>query len=435
MRPRRVLLGLICVLLLGTAGFVALAWQPAIPAAQPPNKASIDPTLIANGAELAMLGDCDVCHTPAGGKPYAGGRALQTPFGTIYSTNITPDPDTGIGTWSEAAFLRAMREGVRRDGAHLFPAFPYDHFSRVSTADLRAIYAFLMTREAVRMETPQNALQFPFTMRPLIAAWKLLFFTPGELKPDPLLTPELNRGAYLVEGLSHCGSCHTTRNVLGAERNSSYLGGGEAEGWHAPTLNGASTVPVAWTEDQIFAYLRYGFAPARGVAAGPMQPVVDNLGKVAEADVKAIAAYIATIVGPATAARKGKVGLPRLAPQSDTIGNQDARTIADGAVIYAGACAFCHEATGQRFSARGINLATSTAVTVPDAHNLAHVILEGIGPPQASPAATMPGFANALTNSQVAALMTFLRSAFTDQPAWRDLEGTIRHVRQSSKGS
>src|SRR5215510_228746 len=331
MRLKRALLGLLGAILVGAAGFVALAWRPEIPAVEPPNKGDFDPALITQGAELTMLGNCNVCHTKADGRAYAGGRGLQTPFGTIYATNITPDPDTGIGRWSEAAFLRAMREGVRRDGAHLYPAFPYDHFTRVSGADLQAIYAFLMTREPVRADTPANVLPFPLSMRSLIAGWKLMFLKVGELGPDPVLSSELNRGAYLVEGLAHCGACHTPRNGLGAERNGAYLGGGETEGWYVPALNASTTAPVAWTADQLFTYLRTGFVPAHGVAAGPMQPVANNLGTVAEQDVKAIAAYIGAMLGPATANRRQAAGAPTApATARPSVGNTKSEGGADG---------------------------------------------------------------------------------------------------------
>ncbi|HET6926560.1 MAG TPA: cytochrome c [Hyphomicrobiaceae bacterium] len=433
-------LGLLGATLVGAAWFVASAWRPEIPAVELPDKAGFDPALITHGAELTMLGNCNVCHTKADGRAYAGGRGLQTPFGTIYATNITPDPDTGIGRWSETAFLRAMREGVRRDGSHLYPVFPYDHFTKVSAADLRAIYAFLMTRAPVRADTPANVLPFPLSMRTLVAGWKLMFLKVGELEPDPVLSRELNRGAYLVEGLAHCGACHTPRNGLGAERNEAYLGGGETEGWYAPALNASTTAPVAWTQDQLFAYLRNGFVPAHGVAAGPMQPVVNNLNAVAEADVRAIAAYIAALVGPPTAGRSERLGGPgargdHQSSGSRTDGGSQRFRSADGAIIYAGACAPCHEATGQRFSARGIHLASSKLVTLPDARNLAHVILEGIAPPQASPAALMPGFADTLSDAQVVALMTYLRRSFSDRPSWGDVEDTVRRVRRSAEGS
>jgi mono/diheme cytochrome c family protein len=397
----------------------------------------LDTTLIAKGAELAMIGNCNVCHTKAGGAAYAGGRPIQTPFGTVYATNITPHPDTGIGRWSELAFLRAMQEGIRRDGEHLYPAFPYDHFTKVSSEDLRAIYAFMMTREPVRAETPTNALQFPFSFRSLIAGWKLLFFRPGEFRPDPTLNAELNRGAYLVEGLAHCGACHTPRNALGAERNDRYLGGGEAEEWHAPALNAASTAPVAWTAGELFTYLRQGFVERHGVAAGPMQPVANNFATVSEKDIKAIAAYIGALIGPPTAERRARAG-ERAAQGERQSGSRalggEATSHADGAIIYAGACALCHESTGQRFSAQGIHLASSKVVTMPDPRNLAHVILEGIAPPFASPSALMPGFADALTDKQVTALMTYVRSSFSDQPAWDALEEEVRKVRRSLKG-
>ncbi len=434
MRLRRALLGVLSVVLLGAVGFIIFSRQPALPAMQPPSAAGFDRALVAKGAELALIGNCNVCHTKQDGAPYAGGRPLKTPFGTIYATNITPDADTGIGSWSETAFLRAMREGVRRDGAHLYPAFPYDHFTKATVGDLRALYAFLMTREPVRAETPNNALPFPWSERALIAGWKLLYFKAGELKPDPTLSAELNRGAYLVEGLAHCGACHTPRNRLGAEANDRYLGGGEIDGWHAPALNAASPAPVPWTSEQLFRYLRNGFVPPHGVAAGPMQPVADNLGTVTEHDVKAIAAYIGAMLGPATASRRHAAGTSKAQatprpPSPDTA----APGSADGAVIYAGACALCHEPTGQAFSAHGIPMTSSKVVAMPDARNLTHVILEGIDPPKASPAALMPGFSAAFTDRQIAALMAYLRSTFSDQPAWSGLEDTVREARQSAR--
>jgi len=434
MRLRRVLLGLLGAIVLGAAGILYLAAQPAIPPSDAPAKATFDKTLIARGAELAQIGNCGVCHTQSDGIPYAGGRPMPTPFGTIYATNITPDAKTGIGQWSEAAFLRAMQEGVRRDGAHLYPAFPYDHFTKVSANDLRAIYAFLMTREPVRTETPPNELAFPFQIRELIAGWKLLFFQRGEFKPDPVLTPQLNHGAYLVEGLAHCGACHTPRNMLGAEKLNRYLGGGEAEGWHAPALNANSTAPVPWTSDQLFAYLRQGFVEPHGVAAGPMQDVANNLGKVPEQDVKAIAIYIGALLGPPTAGRQAKtaklVTRTERGSGSRALGDH-AEGNTDGAVIYAGACASCHEPTGQQFSARGIHLASSKVLTMPDPRNLAYVILDGIDPPAGTLSALMPGYADALTERQITALMIYLRGNFTDKPAWSDVEEAVRKAKHN----
>jgi mono/diheme cytochrome c family protein len=438
MRRTRVLWVLGTILLAGIATFAVLAWHPALPPVEASSRPAFDAALIARGAQLSLIGNCISCHTKPGGAPYAGGRPMATQFGVIHATNITPDAETGIGRWSEAAFLRSMHQGVRRDGAHLYPAFPYDHFTKVSADDVGAIYAFLMTRQPVRAEAPPNELPFPLNVRPLIAGWKLLFFRPGEFKPDPARSAELNRGAYLVDGLAHCGACHTPRNALGAEQRGGYLAGGESEDWHAPALNAASPAPTPWTSQQLLTYLRRGFVGAHGVAAGPMQPVVDNLAEVAEQDIKAIAAYVGSILGPGTAerpvtveeliARLGRGPLAR-AEDASTTGSTDRASGADGAQLYAGACALCHEPTGQQFSAHGIHPALSKLVTMPDARNLLHVILEGIEPPAGTPAAFMPGFADALTDPQIATLARYLRATFSNQPEWRDLENQVRKMR------
>jgi mono/diheme cytochrome c family protein len=203
MRARWIFSFAAVVVILAAAGFVAYAWHPAIPPTQARQTAISDHALIAKGSELSLIGNCNTCHTRDGDAAYAGGRPITTPFGTVYSTNITPDPETGIGGWSEEAFARAMFEGVRRDGAHLYPAFPYDHFTKLSADDVRALYAFLMTRETVQAEARPNDLTFPFNIRVLIAGWKLLFFERGQFQPSATQTAEWNRGAYLVDGLAH----------------------------------------------------------------------------------------------------------------------------------------------------------------------------------------------------------------------------------------
>ncbi len=442
---KRIVIGLVGVLFVLALVFTALAWRPVIAAADPPDKSAFDRTLIAKGAQLALIGNCNTCHTKSGAAPYAGGLPLPTPFGTIHSTNITPDPDTGIGRWSEAAFLRAMHEGVSRDGRHLYPAFPYDHFTKLSTEDVRAIYAFLMTREPVRAEAPPNNLAFPFNVRPLIAGWKLLFFNPGEFQPDTAKDPEWNRGAYLVEGLAHCGACHTPRNALGAEKRNQFLAGGEAEGWHATALTSASPAPVAWTVEQLFTYLRHGFVEPHGVAAGPMRSAPDNLLDVAEPDVKAIVAYVGSILVPATAGRHknpdeliARGPNERAAPASEpsaTTGSGGNGPMAAAGKIYAGACAQCHEPSARSFSAHGIHLAQSKAVAMPDPRNLIHVILEGIEPPAGAPAALMPGFGATFTDEQLAVLVTFVRAKFSDQPAWNGVQDQVRKLRHDKNGS
>src|SRR5947207_829193 len=253
----KTLIRLARVAALCVGGALIAALTGAAPA--PSNDAKFDVTQVAKGAELASIGNCGSCHTAEGGKPYAGGRPLSTPFGTIYSTNITPDPDVGIGKWTEAEFTRAMHDGADREGHDLYPAFPYDHFTKVSDEDVKAIYAFVMTRDPARAQRPRNALTFPANFRGSLRAWKALYFRAGRFEPDATKSAQWNRGAYLAEGLGHCGACHTPRNVLGAEKLSNAYGGGAAERWLSPAMNEASPAPVPWTADAIFGYLRYGF--------------------------------------------------------------------------------------------------------------------------------------------------------------------------------
>src|ERR1700751_3611383 len=226
MTRSKIVAGIAAGLLIGgvVAAF-AVAWRPAIPAIEPPAPQSVASNLVKRGRDLAAIGNCNDCHTVRGGKAFAGGLGIPTPFGAIYSTNITPDPETGIGRWSEAAFRRAMRQGVARDGAYLYPAFPYDHFTLVSDDDAKALYAFLMTREPVRATAPANQLPFPLNVRLVMSGWNRLFLKPGPYQPDPARDDAYNRGAYLAEGLGHCGSCHTPRNVLGAEKTSEKFSG------------------------------------------------------------------------------------------------------------------------------------------------------------------------------------------------------------------
>ena len=390
-------------------------------AVRPPfaeTSAAVDRGLVAKGAGLAAIGNCATCHTSAEGKPFAGGRPLATPFGTLYSTNITPDPETGIGRWSEAEFLRAMHEGIGRDGRELYPAFPYDHFTRVTDDDVAALYAFIMTREPVRAEPPPNRLRFPMSVRSSIKLWKAAYFRPGVYRDDPSHDAEWNRGAYLAEGLAHCGACHTPRNALGAEVADRSLAGGDAEDWHATALAIDSPAPVRWTADQLYAYLRDGREPEHGIAAGPMADVTHNLASVAEADVRAIAAYVASrMSGPSS-------------PRTEA-GPRPASS--DGEQIFAGACAVCHGGASPTLATATIPLAVTTSLNAPDPRNAIHVILEGIEPESGEKGALMPGFRAELTDAQVAALVDYLRARFTDRPAWRDVVQQVGAIRRSPK--
>ena len=288
----------LCAAVVGI-GAAVLPWRAIAPIARP-DAAVFSAATIARGKELAALGNCAVCHTSANGVLNAGGRPMETPFGVIHSTNITPDAETGIGAWSYPAFERAMREGIHRDGRQLYPAFPYPHFARASDADLQALYAYLMAQAPVRAEAPKNTLAFPFNLRPLLAGWNALFHRPSEFQPDPARSEMWNRGAYLVEGLGHCSACHSPRNALGAEKQHAYLAGGFAEGWEAPALTSLSLAPIPWSEDELYAYLRTGESRFHGVAAGPMAPVVKELAALPDRDIRAMAAYLGSFNNAAT---------------------------------------------------------------------------------------------------------------------------------------
>ncbi len=393
---RYVLLVLVAIILIGTGGFIWLAWHGAIPRIAPPGAARFQTAAIEHGATLAAFGNCVSCHTAPGGAPFAGGRALRTPFGTIYASNITPDPATGIGAWPEAAFRRAMREGVDRAGQQLYPAFPYDHFAKVSAADDADLYAYLMTRQPVQATNPPNQLPFPLGYRFLIAGWKLLFFRPAAFHPNPAQSTAWNRGAYLVQGLAHCGACHTPRNFLGAEEAGRLLAGGEAQGWYAYALNDAAPAPVPWNADSLYTYLRRGWQVQHGDALGPMREVTDDLARAPDADLRAIASYIASSLGKQA---------PRAAPTPIAL------PAGPGEALYRGACAQCHEdSRGPPFA--GIDLARSTATHASNPTNLANIITTGIPASGEEPEPIMPGFGAVLTDRQTTELIAYLRARF-----------------------
>jgi mono/diheme cytochrome c family protein len=408
--------------LLVIAGAVAFAliWRPALAAIAPPAGEVFEPDLIKRGRTLAAIGNCNTCHTVRGGQDFAGGLAVPTPFGTIFSTNITPDPDTGIGNWSEAAFRRAMQAGVDRAGHHLYPTFPYDHFTGISDDDDRALYAFLMMREPVRAPARANEVAFPFDQRWLIAGWKLLFLRHGSYQPDPARSVEWNRGAYLTAGLAHCGACHTPRNALGAERTDASFSGGDVDNWQAYPINAHSPAPVHWTRDALLAYLRRGWQADHGTARGPMAEVVANLSTVPENDVAAIATYMADVFNAPPAGQKAPP-----APQDVAGASSD-----PGAAIYAAACAGCHEGA-RPVPFGGIDLSRSTAVHASDPRNLANTVLSGVQPIPGEHSPIMPGFGTSMDDRQIASLLAYLRARFGEAPAWTNLDETVKQARQT----
>lgn len=411
----------------GAVAVFAVTWRSPIAAIEPAAAQSFDPVLVRRGRDLAATGNCADCHTLRGGKDFAGGFPVPTPFGTIYSSNITPDPQTGIGRWPEAAFRRAMRSGVGRDGRHLYPTFPYDHFINVTDEDDRALYAYLMTRPPVHAAARRNELTFPYDQRPLIAGWKLLFLHRGEWQPDPARSAEYNRGGYLVEGLAHCGACHTPRNALGAERKKAQFSGGEADNWVAYALNARSPSPVPWDAVALYSYLREGWHPDHGVARGPMAQVVANLSAIPESDVRAIAVYMADKFGAPAPDRKRRA--EEVLTQARSPSPQAANETA-GAAIYTAACGVCHE-TGRPPPYGGIDLRLSTGISNPDPRNVINTILSGLRPVEGEPSPIMPGFAASLNDAQIAALLDFMRARFSNQPAWAGVEKIVADARRA----
>ena len=405
--------------------------------------ANFDPAMIMKGAELSALGDCRGCHTVEGGVAFVGGRPVDTPFGIVYSTNITPDSETGIGRWSIDDFRHALHEGIDREGRRLYPAFPYDHFTRMTDADVDALYAFVMTREAAKARAPGNRLVFPANVRALLVIWNALFLDDRRYAPDATQSAQWNRGAYLVEGVGHCGACHTPRNIAGAEKKSDRFEGGQAEGWHAPALGARSPAPIAWTSDALFRYLRHGFDPDHGLAAGPMSEVVDGLGTVPEEDVRAIVVYLTSLSAqsPQTASetvaaaerREFDAAGHHARDRASETGAKAAKTQDAGETIFEGACATCHYAGNALPEQKPVPLALATSVNSTTPRDIVRIIANGLHPDAGESGPIMPGFRHALTEAQLVAVVEYVRARFSDRSPWSDVERTVRDVAQEKQ--
>lgn len=422
----------------GLAGMAAMAWplKPALPLTDGPDVSLYSPQALERGRLVAAAGDCVVCHTAPGGAANAGGLGLETPFGTIYSTNITPDKETGIGRWSYAAFERAMRHGIHQDGRQLYPAFPYTAFAKLSDGDLQALYGYLMSQPAVKAKAPETQLAFPYKLRPAMAGWNLLFHDATPFKADLARSAEWNRGAYLVEGAGHCAACHSPRNALGAEKSGiHYLGGGEAEGWSAPALNHLAGGKLPWSREELYQYLRTGFSARHGVAAGPMAPVIHGLAQLPEADVRAMTTYLMELPGqdaqsaPAQAAPVAPLATTVAAPVATPAPAMERQV--NGERIYQNACAVCHEA-GSGPTLFGVKplLGLNTNLHAASPDNLLQVILNGIQTPADDALGYMPGFRDSLDDRQIADLLGYLRQRFApEEKAWPDDTKTIKRLR------
>ena len=390
---------------------------------------------IEKGRLVAAAGACNVCHVSADGEAFAGGRAFDTEFGTVYATNITPDSTHGIGGWSYPAFERAMRQGVSRDGHHLYPVHPYTAFAGAEEADLQALYAFLMTQAPAAGPIAKTQLRAPFNLRGLMAGWNSLYLDPQPFTVQSDKTASWNRGAYLVETLGHCSACHSDRNALGAEkRGASHLAGGYADGWTVPSINGAGGGPIGWTQTALFDYLRTGHSADHGSAGGPMAAVVKSMSALPDEDIAAIAEYLTSrgdvlTVGDVTE-QKERLQSAVTAAKANALDLSP-----NGARMFDGACASCHEG-GSPLA----NFAFNSNVSSPRPDNVIQAILHGMNAPavlteHASAKdleiMSMPGFSGSLSNRQIADLLIYIRARFApDAPAWSDLAANVQRIRE-----
>ncbi|SAK92453.1 cytochrome c, class I [Caballeronia hypogeia] len=381
---------------------------------------------LAQGEYLVRAGGCVTCHTADAARPFAGGKPIATPFGDVYAPNLTSDRATGIGAWTDAQFIRAMREGVGRNGERLYPAFPYTAYTLLSDDDLLAMRAYLATVPPVRATTPRNTLSFPFDQRWLMPLWNLVNFTPGRFVPDPSKSAEWNRGAYLVEGLGHCGECHTPRNWLGGLKSGARLAGADVAGWRAGNLTADRVAGIgAWRDDELTRFLSTGAAPGRAHALGPMAEVVAaSTQYLTPADQRAIVVYLRTV--SAVPVQNARVRTSFGQASRVDVTSLDAS--GDGARLYAAACASCHGMTGEGivpFPALihdGVTGALGTMTT----SNLVLVILHGVNRKTREAHALMPAFGAQFTDEQIAALGNYLTRQFGDPRAMTDAKSVAR---------
>ena len=432
---RRIAIAVFAVAVLGIAGLLLLARRPVIAPIERPIAQRFSAESVAKGEALAAAGHCASCHTRPGGQPFAGGYGVNTPFGIIYGTNITPDPKSGIGTWSIEAFIRAMREGVARDGSHLFPAFPYYAYTKLSDDDVKALYAYLMTRPAATTSVPANTLPFPFKIRALQAGWKILFFKGGRFQVNPGKSDEWNRGAYLAESLSDCSACHTPRNSLGAEKTGNAYEGAVIDGWIAPALNETNPSPVPWTQEELFTYMRTGVTALHGTTGATMTPVIREglaLPVVPDSDVRAIAVYFSDMNHADTRARSIEVATREALSNSS---NGSGQEYDPDAVLYAAACIGCHYNSGTPPLPARPELALNSALSLPEPTNFVQVVLNGVSSTEGAPGLVMPAYGSSLTDGDIARLAAYLRRTRTKSPPWSDLEKKVSAIRRESAGS
>jgi len=425
MRSPRGLVALVIVVLIAIAVFgwkifnqgplafaggstVALAdYHAADPTGVPADLANAD--AVKRGEYLARAADCMVCHTAPGGRAYAGGLAFSLPFGTLYSTNITADKDTGIGDYSDADFLNAVQRGIRKDGVRLYPAMPYPSYTYMTDADALAIKAYLFSLPAVHSENRADTLSFPYNQRWSMIFWSFLFNADTRFAPNPAQTPQWNRGAYIAEALAHCGECHTPRNLAEALDNREKFAGAVTAGWHAYNISSDKDTGIgAWSDDEVLAYLSKGHALSRGTAAGPMGEAVDeSFSQLAPADIRALVAYVRSV--PAVASDV-PVTIAPPAPASPNEGGATADAL--GKKVFQEACVSCHNWTGVSAISPYATISGARAVNDPAATNVAQIVISGTRRVTPAGIISMPAFGAAYSNAEIAAVANYVTGRF-----------------------
>jgi len=366
---------------------------------------SLDPQnfgQIERGRYLAIVGDCASCHNAPGGQPYAGGRPIETPFGVVIGANITPDPETGIGAWSDAAFVRALREGKGDHGQFLYPAMPYPYYTKLTERDALAIRAYLNTVKPVHNAVISNKLPFPFDIREGMAAWNTLYFKSGEFKPDPTKSATWNRGAYLVEGLGHCGACHTPKTRLGGDDRAHALQGYALQGWFAPNItNDRERGLGGWSVADIAAYLKAGHTAVTAATGIMGEEIALASSHMTDADLAAIATYLKALPGQTSS-------------PPPALSASDPRMIA-GAAIYLDNCSACHGPDGKGVPFLFPSLAGSPNIRSTDPATLVRIVIEGarsVATDKEPTSPGMPSFAWKLNDDQAAAVLTYVRNSW-----------------------
>jgi mono/diheme cytochrome c family protein len=365
-------------------------------------------SLVERGKYLTEAADCGVCHTAPGGKEYAGGFAFKLPFGTMYSTNITPDPETGIGKYTDQEFLDAMHRGIRRDGARLYPAMPYTSYTYITDADALAIKTYLFSLAPVRAVPPKNTLMFPFNQRWAMAFWSLVFNPDRRFQPDTSQSLKWNRGAYLAEALAHCGECHTPRNIGFALDNRKKFAGAPVAGWRAFNISSDKATGLgSWTDEDIVSYLSLGHASRRGTASGAMGEAVDHsFSRMSQVDIEAMVTFVRSVPPTST-----PDFLAKSTSASDS--HKDGVTTSLlGKKIFEGACVSCHGWTGTSAVSPFATLTGSAAVNDPSATNVAQVIISGTRRLTPDSALSMPSFGHAYSDDEIAAVANYVTARF-----------------------